>query len=151
MERHRRRRAIRVLIEGACTDTDESTVIRAPTDSLDDGMVTLCRETFTGSIVVSLWRLDARGDVARPSSTPPRATPRVSRSAAVLGSPPTAPRPRFAAPLGPLMGLPVDAAAVADVLSPSAISSRVSDARSRHRLTTPFTPTRRTASRRRRL
>ena len=79
--------------------------------------------------------------VARPSSTPPRATPRVSRSAAVLIAP-----YRASAEIARRSAL----SWVSRWTSPpsptssrlSAISSRVSDARSRHRLTTPFTPSR---------
>ena len=105
-------------IEGACTDTDDSTVIRAPTDSLDDGMAPLCRETFAGSIVVSLWRLDARGERRE---TIIDAASSDTACLEIGGGPWIAPYRASAeirAPLGPLMGLPVDVAAVAAVLSP---------------------------------
>ena len=129
-------------IEGACTDTDESTVIRAPTDSLDDGMAPLCRGRSRDPSSSHSGVSTLAASVARPSSTPPRATPRVSRSAAVLGSPPTAPRPRFArrSALSWVSRWTSPPSPTSSRLS--AISSRVSDARSRHRLTTPFTPSR---------
>jgi hypothetical protein len=105
-------------IEGACTDTDESTVIRAPTDSLEDGMAPLCRETFTGSVVVSLWRLDARGERVE---TIIDAASSNTACLEIGGGPwigPYRASAEIRTPLGPLMSLPVDVPAVANFLSP---------------------------------
>ena len=105
-------------IEGTCTNDDKSTVIRAPSDSLDEGMAPSCRETFTGVVVVSLWRLNDRGERVETiidAATSDTACLEIGggpwigpwRSAAEIRS-----------PLGPLMGLPVDVRAVASLLSP---------------------------------
>ena len=108
-----------VSIEGACTDDDKSTVIRAPTDTLDGGMAPLCRETFTGVVTLSLWRLDASG--ARVETVIDAA--RSTTACLEIGGGPWRGRWKSAAeirgPLAPLMSLPVDVGAVADFLKPA--------------------------------
>jgi len=107
-----------ISIEGTCTDADKSTVIRAPTDSLEDGMAPLCRETFTGNIAVSLWQLNERQE--RVEAIIDAAT--CSTACLEIGGGPWISPYRAKAevrtPLGPLMGLPVDVGAVAKALSP---------------------------------
>lgn len=107
-----------ILIEGTCTNEDKSTVVRAPTDSLEDGMAPLCRETFTGNIVVSLWQLNESGE--RVEAIIDAAT--CSTACLEIGGGPWISPYRATAevrtPLGPLMGLPVDVGAVAKILSP---------------------------------
>jgi tocopherol cyclase len=105
-------------IKGTCTDDDRSTVIRAPTDSLDEGMAPLCRETFTGVVTVHLWRLNAQG--ARVETIIDGAS---SDTACLeIGGGPWLSAWKSVAeirtPLGPLMGLPIDMRFVANALSP---------------------------------
>lgn len=81
-------------------------------------MAPLCRETFTGNIVVSLWQLNESGE--RVEAIIDAAT--CSTACLEIGGGPWISPYRATAevrtPLGPLMGLPVDVGAVAKILSP---------------------------------
>jgi len=108
-----------VSVEGWCSDEDDSTVVRAPTDSSDGGMAPLCRETFTGDVEISLWRLDSAG--ARVETIIDAA--RSETACLEIGGGPWRGAWKSAAeirgPLAPLMSLPVDVAAVAKFLAPA--------------------------------
>ena len=108
-----------VSIQGTCTDDDKSTVIRAPTDTLNGGMAPLCRETFTGVVSLSLWRLDASGARVETIIDAAQST----TACLEIGGGPWRGNWKSAAeirgPLTPLMSLPVDVRAVADFLKPA--------------------------------
>lgn len=108
-----------ILVTATAPDDDDGTVLRAPQDDTNAGMAPLCRESFRGTAVVSMWELDPQ--TGRRGAAVLDAVTSDSAAVEVGGGPWYAPwtgRAEMREPLGSLAALQVDVDGLAGMLRP---------------------------------